>query len=84
MNGMVEWVRSGYPTYLQRGGHIALVALHATHLSAPRMAAILALLKGHRGRITDDDIRVAIRAAEGREPTQADLDRVRAELGRSS
>jgi hypothetical protein len=81
INGMIEWTRGGYPTYLQQGGHIALVALHATHLSAPRMARILALLKGHGGRITDDDIRLAMRAVESHEPTQADLDRVRAELG---
>jgi hypothetical protein len=84
MNGMIEWMGGGYTGDLPHHGHVALVALlHTAHISAPRVARILAALQGHHGQITDADIRVAIRAAEGNQPTQQDIDRVRAALDAS-
>jgi hypothetical protein len=77
---IVGWLRAGYPEGVPDVDYIPLFALLGSQLTNEEVSAIVAELENESKPETADKIRAAITDVTKHQPTDADINRVRARL----
>jgi hypothetical protein len=77
---IVEWLRAGYPEGVPDVDYLPLFALLGSQLTNDQVSAIVAELENESKPETAEKIRAAISDVTHHQPTDADINRVRARL----
>ena len=80
LSKIIEWLRAGYPEGVPDVDYLPLFALLGSQLTNDQVTAIVDELENESKPETAEEIRAAISDVTHHQPTDADINRVRARL----